>query len=86
MNYYRLSYILRKKFIITNKISPFERYENYQEAWENYLKKFLERENRKIQNMPQSNSDQLITFLKALARKEQLAYEVSFFYSGAVQF
>jgi len=86
MNYYRLSYVLRKKFLLSNKIRPDEPYENYREAWEDYLKKFLERENRKIQNMPQATSDQLITFFKALARKEQLAYEVSLSYIGTVQF
>ncbi|ENN75514.1 hypothetical protein YQE_07935, partial [Dendroctonus ponderosae] len=69
------AYVLKKKWFIKNKVDPTAPYETYKESWEKYQQEFFADEQRKIQNMPQRTSAELLRFYKALARKEELARE-----------
>ncbi|XP_048522905.1 uncharacterized protein LOC109546262 isoform X3 [Dendroctonus ponderosae] len=71
----RCAYVLKKKWFIKNKVDPTAPYETYKESWEKYQQEFFADEQRKIQNMPQRTSAELLRFYKALARKEELARE-----------
>ncbi|XP_066150662.1 uncharacterized protein [Euwallacea fornicatus] len=69
----RLAFALKRKWLIRNKIQGKANYESYRTNWEKYEKDFFDNESRKIQNMPQNTPKQLLTFYKALAKKEKLA-------------
>lgn len=71
----RFAYVLKKRWLVRNKIDPDAPYETYKEAYEKYQRDFFENEKRKVQNMPQRNSEDLLKFYKVLERKEQIARE-----------
>ncbi|XP_076251033.1 uncharacterized protein LOC143190551 isoform X3 [Rhynchophorus ferrugineus] len=71
----RLAYVLKKKWLMKNNIDANAPYNSYKQDYEKYQGDYFQFEKRKIQNLPQRTSDDLLKFYKILERKEEQARE-----------